>query len=144
MSRIKTRNDLQRIGRSLEEIGQTMRGLSDFAPVNCKRPEDRQFDFDYGFGLTYHAQRGWGIQCSVDVRVDLGEEVTLEDGTIYRAFTPRIELGWSTTGRTIACAQASVTLYQEMINFASLIESRLDEYTIYKIQHEPKPAEARQ
>lgn len=44
-------------------------------------------------------------------------------GENFKAYQLQAEMGWSSTGRSIANATASIKLYQEVLELAALIES---------------------
>lgn len=93
-------------------------------------PRDAQIN--KGLYTSVRIERGWGISADVFVNMAPGDMEEFTDGTMMRC-NPRIEISWSSTGRTVSQAQASIALYQEITNLAALIEARLAEKPIYSV-----------
>ena len=93
-------------------------------------------DSTFGGGLSLEFERGWTIGCRLSIRFDLDYDsrVTNPDNTKQAVtfFKPVIDLTWSSTGRTVAAATASLALYREVIELAAELEAVLNESAIRK------------
>jgi hypothetical protein len=139
MGRIKNMASLRGAAWTLSNAGAVATRMLAFAPKDAlaKLEETERagatIDFGmYGSSITLRLERAWGINASVIVRLKVAEPETLEDCKV-QWFTPYVEVNWSATGRSVATAQAAITAYQEMTNFAALMESALSEKPIYRL-----------
>ena len=96
-------------------------------PSELERMTNRMGSGIYNF--TW--ERGWAMSCTLYVHTSLGnrEYLTDDDGTLYSytEYQVKVELSWSSTTRSVAEAQAAITLYQEVTNLAALLQARIDQ-----------------
>jgi hypothetical protein len=101
------------------------------APHGLKR--DRNWNAS---SLTFEFARGWSLSCTLSVSFTSGERTTVRGrerrGPHQTVFVqrPRVEVCWSSTGRSVAAATAALALYRDVTELAALIEARLAEETI--------------
>jgi hypothetical protein len=105
--------------------------------VNAHAPQGLKRDRDWSASsLTFEFARGWSISCSLSVTFMSGEltkvrgrERRAPHQTVY-VRRPRVEVCWSSTGRTVAAATAALALYRDVTELAALIDARLAEETV--------------
>ena len=85
-------------------------------------------------GVVVEVNRGWGIHGSLYVNMTLGERDKTEDGVNFRYLHPEAELSWSSTGRSVAQALASIEVYTELTKLGALIEAVLNEKPVVNIE----------
>jgi len=91
-------------------------------------------------------ERGWGL--GVDLYVTIGQDYSSrvvnpddKDECVF-FHNVRVEITWSSTGRSVAKAHAAVTLYAEVVALAAEIEAVLAEDPIrgfWSLKPEPEP-----
>jgi hypothetical protein len=80
----------------------------------------------YPSSLYLEWERAWTVSCTLSVTFDSEREREEKDGetvSVTYLTTPKFSVSWGSTGRTTAQAQASVVLYQQIINLAALLEA---------------------
>lgn len=78
---------------------------------------------EYDFG--YEWERGWAVGCRI--HVGFRHEREAYDGKKVRRSYPIVDVTWSSTGRSVAAARASVVLYGQVTDLGALIEAVLAE-----------------
>lgn len=75
--------------------------------------------------LYLNFDRGWGIGATISVHHEKapGPKTTIGDLFIHHKFS--VHLGWSSTDRSVTHAVATLALYQEVVNFAALLDQIL-------------------
>lgn len=89
----------------------------------------------YDHRISYEVERGFGINCRIyyrnDFVLDLEEYRRLSelnpDLRIARN-NPVVELGWSSTSRSVSEALSAIDLYERMTKAAADFENRLNEW----------------
>lgn len=100
------------------------------------RLADQDFGFDGGH-VSVSYERGWAMGCDLNISMAYGEPEKEKNGTIHEIRIARVQVSWSSTGRTPAAALAAVTLYSEVTALAAEIETVLGE-TTYGKTYPPK------
>jgi hypothetical protein len=77
------------------------------------------------YSLSVDWERAWSVGCSL--RVGFRHETETYDGKKIRRAYPTVEVSWSSTGRSVAAARASVALYAQVTDLAALVETFLGE-----------------
>lgn len=92
---------------------------------------DRLVGFSDGTDDSFYMEirRSWGVEATLHIRrrVVWENRAEVEGFRVYPQ-TFEVTLNWSSTGRSIATAQASVALYQELINLGATLTSKVEEY----------------
>lgn len=89
-----------------------------------------------GGPLHVEFHRASGIGCSLSVsyggmrREEARGEGRRAPVETVMVMQPRIEICWSSTGRSVAAATAAIALYREATDLAALIEARLEGETV--------------
>jgi len=111
----------------------------------------REFDtgLRYGGPHTYvEFKRAFSVDCTLSIDFDSGERKPIcrrgsrEVVDHVWVQRPRIEISWSSTGRSVSNAFAAATLYREVAELAALIDARLADESIGWLESTQKPADA--
>jgi len=103
--------------------------------VTTHAPQGLKRDWNTS-SLTFEFARGWSLTCTLSVSFTCGERTKVrgrdrrapqETAFVQR---PRVEVCWSSTGRSVAAATAALALYRDVTELAALIDARLAEETI--------------
>lgn len=95
------------------------KALREFFLANCpkqflRQPLEQYLSFsrdEEGFRhVNVSWEAGWGIECSLSCGIDR-----------------ETEMGWSSTGRSVAQATAAIALYRMVTDFAALLECKRQE-----------------
>lgn len=128
--------------KTVEQAGELVHALLTSMNVRGATISER-----FGGGVYVNVERGWAVGATLSVsfeRVD-GTVLTNPDNANQRAgeFAIKTELGWSSTGRTIAEAVAAMKLYSELIDAAAEIESVMTrERVIWRMGDFPEPVKS--
>lgn len=93
-------------------------------------------------GLTVTVERSWGVNADLYIRYERTDDKTTnpdnsnESAGTYRFTT---SISWSSTGRSLAQATASVKLYQELIEVAAEVEAVMKEDRVIWTWGIPEP-----
>lgn len=96
------------------------KALREFFLANCPRqflraPLEDCLRHDDGFRhVNVSWEAGWAIGCSLSCGIDR-----------------EAELGWSSTGRSVAAATAAIALYRMVLDFAAMLECKRQEELSY-------------
>lgn len=70
--------------------------------------------------------RGWAISCNLSVHINCAHKDERSKG--------EVNITWPSSAYTVASAQATIALHQEVTNLAALLQSALDEMNILSIK----------
>jgi hypothetical protein len=112
-----------------------------FSIVGLKDPESKlRWLEDENSSWYFSYERSWGVGATIDLRLTIKnfsgsstENVTYVTSEGSEHFDEAhitevgfvVDLNWSSTGRDLIDAQASVALYQELINVGAMITSMI-------------------
>lgn len=117
-------------GRSIDDAAKIVNKIVTAANIRGMR---HMSEFNGGSGYI-EFERGNRIGCSMSIRFDhdYDSRVVNPDNPQQAVafFTPNVEVTWSSTGRDVAAATASLNLYREVIELAAEIETVLKEESI--------------
>jgi len=122
-------------GTTLEEALAKARAVLDESGLRGLRPAH---DSAVGGYVDREWERGWGIGCRVSVRLELDFGARLvnpdEPREAVLFYRPKVEVGWSSTGRDVATARAAVRLYADVTDLAAEVQAVLEERPIRKAE----------
>ena len=106
----------------------------------------------YGWtNLTMEWERTWAVGCTLYVNFERNLEERSERVSkgvskkyVCEVYSVKVDVSWSGTSRSPAAARASVALYSQVADLATLIQAQLEPLSIGRVRGEvgaPKSAE---
>lgn len=87
-------------------------------------------------GLYLTVTRGWSIEVNLSIDFNRSFDSSQRmvnpenDKQAIGRYSHKLDITWSSTQRSLASAQASVVLYQEIVNIAAELESMIEDKTV--------------
>lgn len=94
-------------------------------------------------GVSVTVERAWGVSADLYVRFESDyTAVSNPDDETQRAYRYHVEtkVTWSSTGRSLAEAQASVALYRELVDAMAEVEAVMSHERVVQTYGLPEPA----
>lgn len=91
---------------------------------DAKRLSPSEIEKNFSFYVEFG--RGWAISCNLSVQ--------LEWAIDSDRCTGKVHITWPSSGYSVAGAQATIALHQEVTNLAALVQSALDDMNIMGIK----------
>lgn len=122
MSKTITRREHSTLKHSLtaEQCIERIHSLMDTMPKMCVKYANKDISFNQVASVSWEA--GWATEAGLTVVCDI-KRVKTEENEELAVATFTCEIGWSSTGRSLAGATAAVAMYQRAIEFAALVEN---------------------
>ncbi|MFH0779029.1 MAG: hypothetical protein V2A71_10470 [Candidatus Eisenbacteria bacterium] len=121
-------------------------GLKEYSRQRLMKDSNGTVYLEWEWKFGCGASADFGLDCAPsDVNVEILTPEALASAKIEDVAEryiyvqhPKINVGWSSTGRSVRQASVAVDLYEQVVRFAAMIEEMTSDWTIIDIQERTK------